>query len=258
MEPGSLSSPAVVISRRDFDGFIFDMDGVVTQTASVHAAAWKHMFDEYLQQRQAGGQGSYRPFDVIADYLPYVDGRPRVDGVAAFLASRGITLPMGSPDDPPGRETVYGLGKLKDSYFQQLLEEQGVHIYQTTIDLIHRLKQAGMRVGIFSASRNADAVLRAGGVRNLFEAKVDGVDAAELGLAGKPSPAVLLEVTRRLGLTPQRTGVAEDAIAGVQAGKAGGFRLVIGVNRTGENGSLLAAGADAEVRDLAEVAVAAD
>lgn len=234
------------------------MDGVVTQTASVHAAAWKRMFDEYLQKRQARGDGSYPPFDVIADYLPYVDGRPRIDGVAMFLASRGITLPLGSPDDPPGRETVYGLGKLKDGYFQQLLEEQGVHVYQSTIDLIRRMKQAGMRVGIFSASRNADGVLRAGGVRDLFEAKVDGVDAAELGLPGKPAPAMLLEATRRLGLTPQRTGVAEDAIAGVQAGKAGGFRLVVGVNRTGQDGSLLAAGADVEVRDLGELAVAVD
>ncbi|HZP26402.1 MAG TPA: beta-phosphoglucomutase family hydrolase [Dehalococcoidia bacterium] len=252
------TAPRVVISPKDFDGFIFDMDGVVTQTASLHAAAWKHMFDEYLQRRQSRGEGPYSPFDVIVDYLPYVDGKPRVDGVVSFLASRGITLPLGVPDDPPDSETVYGLGNRKNQYFHQLLGEQGVHVYQSTVELIRQLKRAGLRIGIFSASRNAGDILKAGGVLGLFEAKVDGSDASSLGLPGKPDPAMLLEVARRLGLSPARTAVAEDAIAGVQAGKAGQFRLVIGVNRTGEDGSLKAAGADVEVHDLSEVSVSSN
>jgi alpha,alpha-trehalase len=252
------SAPRVVISAKEFDGFIFDMDGVVTQTAPLHAAAWKRMFDEYLQQREARGEGPYSPFDVIADYLPYVDGKPRVDGVVSFLASRGITIPLGAPDDPPGSETVHGLGNRKNQYFHQLLTEQGAHVYQSTVELIREVKRAGLRTGIFSASRNAADILRAAGVLDLFEAKVDGSDASSLGLPGKPDPAMLLELAGRLKLSPERTAVAEDAIAGVQAGKAGRFRLVIGVNRSGKEGSLKAAGADLEVRDLAEVAVSPD
>ncbi len=245
------SPPTVVLTREGFDAVICDMDGVITQTATVHAAAWKHIFDEYLRTRAGGGP--FQPFDINRDYLRYVDGKPRYDGVQSFLASRGISLPYGSPSDPPGVETVCGLGNRKDLLFQALLDQQGVQVFASTVELLRELRMAGFKTGVFSASQNAEAVLAAGGVRDLFDAKVDGRDAAALGIPGKPDPAMLLELARRLRVTPSRTAVVEDAIAGVQAGRAGEFGLVIGVNRSGRAGTLLANGAHAEVTDLVEV-----
>ncbi|HXH21168.1 MAG TPA: beta-phosphoglucomutase family hydrolase [Dehalococcoidia bacterium] len=244
--PGSASLPL-----RGLKAVIFDMDGVITQTASVHAAAWKRTFDGFLAAR-AGPGASFRPFD-DADYLRYVDGKPRYDGVAAFLASRGISLPWGSPEDPAGYDSVCAIGNKKDLYFAEALESQPVRVFESTIDFIRRLKDEGIAVGVFSASRHAREVLQKAGVLSLFDARVDGTDAAGLGLPGKPDPATLVELARRLGARPAECAVVEDAIAGVQAGRAGGFAAVIGINRSGPPGFLREAGATIEVRDLSEL-----
>ena len=246
-------SPPVTISKTQFDAVIFDLDGVVTKTATVHAAAWKRLFDEYLEVRAAREGKPFPPFDADSDYRRYVDGKPRYDGVVSFLESRGISLAYGDPGDPPDKETVCGLGNRKNRYFTQHLTEHGVDAYESTVDLIQDVRATGMKTAIFSASRNCEAVLKAANVSELFDAKVDGVDADELGLPGKPDPAVLLEAARRLEVAPGRATIVEDAIAGVQAGHAGSFGLVIGVNRSGETGVLRKNGADVEVTDLKEV-----
>jgi alpha,alpha-trehalase len=190
------------------------------------------------------------------DYLSYVDGKPRYDGVFSFLASRGLSLPYGSPNDPPESETVCGLGNRKDLAFQRLLDSGSVEVFDSTIELILALRKAGLKTGLFSASRNAGQVLSAAEVLTLFDAKVDGVDAERLALPGKPQPATLLELARRLSVLPARTAVVEDAVAGVQAARAGRFALVIGVNRNTRQGILLENGADVEVTDLREVQLA--
>ena len=246
-------SPPVTISKNEFDAVIFDLDGVVTKTATVHAAAWKRLFDEYLEERAAREGKPFRPFDADSDYRHYVDGKPRYDGVVSFLESRGISLAYGDPGDPPDTETVCGLANRKNRHFTQHLAEHGADVYESTVDLIRDLRVKGMKTAIFSASRNCVAVLKAANTIDLFDAKVDGVDADELGLPGKPDPAVLLEAARRLEVAPGRAVIVEDAIAGVQAGHAGRFGLVIGVNRSGETGALRENGADVEVTDLKEV-----
>ncbi len=246
----------VIIDSRAFDAAIFDVDGVITKTASVHATAWKRLFDEYRDDRLRRALTPFEPFDVDTDYRLYVDGRPRYDGVQAFLASRSISLPWGDPSDPDDAETICGLGNRKDSFFLDAVRRDGVQPYRSTVALITALKAHGVKVGVFSASRNAVSILTAAGVLDLFDAKLDGVDAEQLHLEGKPDPSMLLELTRRIGSTPTRTVVSEDAVAGVQAGRAGGFALVIGVNRTPHPGALLAEGADREVSDLGSVTVA--
>lgn len=249
-----MSQDTVVIDRDRFDAVIFDMDGVVTDTASLHAHAWKQMFDDYLQRRSAERDETFVAFR-DEDYRRYVDGRPRYDGVAAFLASRGVDLPFGRPDDPPGRETVCGLGNRKNELFWHLLDERGPQRYESTVRLLRALRQHEVSTAVISSSRNAVAVLDAAGVRDLFDAEVDGQEADKLGLAGKPDPAVFLEAARRLGTVPGRAVVVEDALAGVQAGRAGGFGLVIGVDRGGHPDELANAGADVVVDDLARVGV---
>jgi trehalose-phosphatase len=235
------------------EAVLFDMDGVITDTATVHAAAWQRLFDEYLETRSSRGKEAFRAFDPRDDYRRHVDGKSRSDGVRSFLASRGIELPEGHPDDPPDRETVAGLGNRKDRYFTGWLAANRVRAYPGTLRLIEELRAAGVRVGMFSASRNAGAVLRNAGILELFDATVDGVDRARLGLPGKPDPATLLEAARRLGVTPGKTAVVEDAIAGVRAGKSGEFGLVVGVGRAGQGRDLARAGADLLVNDLAEL-----
>ncbi len=249
-----MSQHTVAISPDRFDAVIFDMDGVVTDTASLHALAWKQMFDDYLRKRAAEHDETFLPFR-DEDYLRYVDGRPRYDGVAAFLASRGVDLPFGRPDDLPSRETVCGLGNRKNELFWEFLDEHGPRRYESTVRLLRTLRQHDVRTAVISSSRNAPAVLEAAGVRDLFDAEVDGQEADKLGLAGKPNPAVFLEAARRLRTGPGRAVVVEDALAGVQAGRAGGFGLVIGVDRVGQGDALAASGADVVVEDLEHVRV---
>ena len=246
----------MTIPAVDFDAVVFDMDGVVTQTATVHAAAWKALFDAFLEKRAQRSGEPFRPFDVGSDYLPYVDGKARYDGVRDFLASRGVTLPWGDPSDPPDAETVCGLGNRKNDYFLRIVAEKGVQPFATTVALIHQLHEAGVRTAIISASKNASAILDAAGVRELFEAQVDGTVAEQLGLPGKPDPAVFVEAARRLGAAPPRAVVVEDAEAGVEAGHRGGFGLVIGVDRAAHAAALREHGADVVVKDLGEVTVA--
>ena len=191
---------------------MFDTDGLLTDTASVHAAAWKRLFDEYLRLRAAPDQQPFRPF-TEADYLRHVDGRARYDGVAGFLGSRGIDLPWGDPADPPGRETVCGLGNAKDQLFVAHLREHGAKAFPTSAAFVHRLRKRGLRTAVVSASRNMVAVLESAGLRALFDAEVDGVEADRLGLAGKPDPALFLEAVQRLEVAPDRAVVVEDALA---------------------------------------------
>jgi len=246
---------SVDIRSTDVDAVVFDMDGVVTDTASAHAAAWKRLFDDYLSRRSRRTGEPYVPFDAGTDYLRHVDGRPRYDGVRAFLTARGIHLPDGDPADPPGRETVCGLGNRKDGYFLDHLRRDGARAFPSTTRLVGRLNAQGIRTAVVSASRNMVEVLAAAGVAQLFDTRVDGVTADELGLPGKPDPAIFLEAARRLGVPPNRAVVVEDALAGVEAGRHGGFRLVVGVDRRGRAAELLEAGADVVVGDLAEVRV---
>jgi alpha,alpha-trehalase len=244
-----------VISPEKFDAVIFDMDGVVTRTAHVHAAAWKRMFDTYLARLATDSGKEFEPFSVEEDYTRYVDGKPRYDGVRDFLRSRGIELPEGTPEDPPERETVCGLGNRKNINFQRELEEKGAEVYETTVEFIRQLHRAGIKTAIISASKNAREVLAAAGVTDFFDVRVDGLDAVELGIPGKPAPDVFLAAAEKLGVQPARAVVVEDAQSGVQAGRAGGFGLVIGVDRA-DQGAELARFADVVVKDLAEVSVA--
>ena len=248
-----MAAPA--IARRDLDAVLFDLDGVVTKTAALHAAAWKRLFDEYLRRRAEREGGAFEPFDEEMDYRQYVDGKPRYDGVRSFLCSRDIVLEDGEPSDPPDKETVCGLGNRKDGYFERDVASRGVKTYEGTIGLIRQLKAQGFKVAVVSASKHGAAILEAAHIAGLFDARVDGNDAERLGLEGKPRPATYLEAARRLAVPPGRAAVVEDAIAGVQAGRAGCFGLVIGVNRSSTRGMLLEHGADVEVGDLSEVSV---
>ncbi len=239
-------------SRSDYDAFIFDMDGVLTRTARVHAAAWKELFDEY-RKRTAG---TWQPFDPDEDYRRYVDGKPRYDGIRSFLASRGIEIPFGTPEDDREKETICGLGNRKNAFFREHLKKQGVETYGPAIDLVRKLRTAGFGTAVISASRNCERVLREAGLLDLFDVRVDGVASEKLGLKGKPDPDIFLEAARRLGTDPGRSVVVEDALAGVEAGRKGHFGSVIAVDRTGHPESLRDAGADLVVADLSEIAVA--
>ncbi|SNB46881.1 trehalose-phosphatase [Geobacter sp. DSM 9736] len=243
-----------VIRPSDFDGAIFDLDGVVTDTASVHARAWKEMFDRFLALRAPRTGDPFRPFE-MAEYRIYIDGKPRFDGIRSFLASRGILLPEGTPEDPPEAVTVHGLGRLKNDLFLRLLREQGVTVYRSTVQFVHLLKRLGMKTSIISSSRNCEIILEKVQLLDLFDVRVDGVESARLGIAGKPAPDIFLEAARRLGVAPSRALVVEDAVSGVEAGRAGGFGFVIGVDRGGNREALRYHGADLVVGDLAEVAV---
>jgi trehalose 6-phosphate phosphatase len=246
--------PTVVIRPTDVDAVIFDMDGVVTDTARTHALAWKRLFDEYLQERASRTGEPFAPFDAGEDYLLYVDGKPRFDGVRDFLASRHITLPEDTPGEPDA-ESVRGLGDRKNQYFLDTLESEGAEPYDSTLALIDELRQRGVKTAVISASQNAAHVLQTANADGVFDARVDGTVAGELGLPGKPDPAVFLEAARRVGVSPDRAIVVEDAVAGVTAGKKGGFGLVIGVDRGGNAQSLTEAGADVVVTDLSEVGI---
>ncbi|MFE8604151.1 HAD family hydrolase [Archangium violaceum] len=248
------ASAAVVLSRRDLDAALFDLDGVVTRTAQVHAEAWTRLFDAYLESHARRSGGPFRPFSA-EDYQRYVDGRPRLDGIRCFLESRGLTLPEGSPEEGPEAETVQGLGKRKNGYFLEALARRGVEVFAGAVGLLERLRAAGFRTAVVSASRNCEAVVRAAELEHLFDARVDGVEAGRLGLPGKPAPDTFLEAARRLRVPPERAVVLEDARAGVQAGRRGHFGFVIGVRRAGPEGSLVRAGANVEVAHLTTVKV---
>ncbi|MCG5218586.1 beta-phosphoglucomutase family hydrolase [Streptosporangium sp. KLBMP 9127] len=226
---------------------LFDLDGVITQTATLHAAAWQEMFDDYLR-----GRGE-RPFDPVADYDAYVDGRPRAEGTRCFLASRGIVLPEGGPGDPPDAETVRGLSDRKNEIVLGMIRRHGVRVYDGSIRYIRAVRDAGVRRAVVSSSANCKEVLAGAGIEDLFEERVDGLTAARDHLAGKPAPDMFLAAARLLGVSAAESVVFEDALAGVAAGRAGGFGLVIGVDRASQADALLAHGADVVVRDLAEL-----
>ena len=253
-----MTSPTLSVSPLRFDAVIFDLDGVVTQTASVHAASWATLFDEYLREHARRQGQPFKPFDLQDDYLRYVDGKPRYDGVKSFLASRGIELPWGSSDDAPDAQTVCGLGNRKNMHFRAELEANGVQPYETTLAFIRTLRARRFKTAIISSSKNCAAVLAAAGASDLFDAAVDGVESARIGIPGKPAPDIFLEAARRLGVEPARAVAVEDAISGVQAAQAGGFGCVIGVNREGDPARLARNGASVVVNDLAEVSVAPD
>lgn len=242
----------VTIDPRFHDAVIFDLDGVVTDTAVVHAGAWREVFDGFLASRENREGEDHGPF-TTEDYVRHVDGKPRLDGITDFLAARGVTLPAGSPTDETA-DTIWGLANRKQQLFRTLLDD-GVPAFESTVALVRRLQEIGVATAIYSSSRNCEQVLAAAGLSDLFAVRVDGVVAAELGLPGKPDPAVLVEATRRINARVERSVVVEDAVAGVLAGRDGGFSLVIGIDRTGHAEELQDHGADVVVGDLAEVVV---
>jgi beta-phosphoglucomutase family hydrolase len=232
---------------------LFDLDGVLTQTAKVHAAAWKEMFDAFLRERAAKAGEPFRPFDPVADYDEYVDGKPRYDGVRSFLASRGIELPEGDEDDSPSVETVRGLGDRKNEIVLRLIREHGVEAYEGSVRYLRAAREAGLRRAVVSSSSNCREVVAAAGIEDLLEVRVDGIVAEREHLRGKPAPDTFLAGARALGVTPAAAAVFEDALAGVAAGRAGGFGCVVGVDRVGQAEALRAHGADLVVSDLADL-----
>jgi beta-phosphoglucomutase family hydrolase len=232
---------------------LFDLDGVLTDTARVHDAAWKETFDAFLREWSARHGVPFVPFDRVAEYNSYVDGRPRADGVRTFLASRGITLPEGSPDDPPEAATVNGLGNRKNAVLVHRSRTDGVVAYPGSVAYLRAVAAAGLRRAVVSASANCYDVLVAAGLIDLFEARVDGIVAAQRHLRGKPAPDTFVAAAAMLGAIPAEAAVFEDAVAGVQAGRDGGFGYVIGVDRVNHAADLLAHGASIVVKDLAEL-----
>jgi beta-phosphoglucomutase family hydrolase len=232
---------------------LFDLDGVLTKTAKVHAAAWKEMFDEYLRRRAAQRGEEFVPFDPVSDYEKYVDGRPRYDGVRCFLRSREIVLPQGKPSDPPGAETIDGLGNRKNEIFVRLIRERGVEPYDGSVRFVEAAREHGLHRAVVSSSTNTRDVLAAAGIAELFEAVIDGILAEREHLAGKPAPDTYLAGARALGVESALAAVFEDALAGVQAGRAGHFGCVVGVDRLGQADALREDGADVVVADLAEL-----
>jgi alpha,alpha-trehalase len=232
---------------------IFDLDGVVTDTAEAHARAWKQMFDDYLETLEQRKGIPYGRFDREKDYLRYVDGKPRYDGVRSFLQSRSIELETGSPNDPPRRETICGLGNRKNEIYQQFIDKGLVKVYPAAVRLIRQLKSKKIKTAVVSSSKNCQKVLAAADIEDLFDVRVDGKVSAELGLAGKPAPDIFLKAIEELGVSPEQAVVVEDAIAGVEAGRRGGFGCVIGVDPTGRGRHLEDHGADRVVGDLSEM-----
>jgi len=237
----------------DVRACLFDLDGVLTQTARVHAAAWKQMFDAFLRAHAARTGEPFVPFDPVVEYDEYVDGKQRYDGVRSFLASRGIELPEGDPSDPPEAETVHGLGNRKNELVLELIRRDGVSVYEGSMRYVRAVRDAGLHRAVVSASANCREVLEAAGIDDLFEVRVDGIVAAREHLPGKPAPDMFLAAARALGVGPTEAAVFEDALAGVAAGRAGRFGYVVGVDRTGQADALRSHGADIVVSDLAEL-----
>jgi len=237
-------------------GCLFDLDGVLTQTAVVHAAAWQEMFDSFLRSRAQATGEVFSPFDPVRDYDEYVDGKPREEGTGSFLASRGIHLAVGAVDDPPGTPTIYGLGNAKNEILQRKLRTDGVRAYPGSVRYVQAVRAAGLRRAVVSSSANTADVLAAAGIADLFEVRIDGVVAAHEHLRGKPAPDTYLAGAKALGLSPEEAAVFEDALAGVSAGRAGGFGCVVGVDRVGQADELRAHGASIVVTDLADLLTA--
>jgi beta-phosphoglucomutase family hydrolase len=248
----SASQEKHLVSPGEYGAWLFDLDGVITDTASVHAAAWKRTFDGYLKVVSKREGRPFEPFEIVPDYYRYVDGKPCYAGVGSFLRSRGIIVDWGNPNDPAGRETICGLGNRKNELFNEVVRVRGVEVFESSVALVQKLRTRGSRVAVVTSSKNCDAVLEAAGIQDLFEARVDGNVAAEKKLAGKPAPETYEEAARMLGTLPEQAVVIEDAISGVQAGRTGGFGLVIGVARGDDPEVLRQNGADVVVRDLAE------
>jgi trehalose 6-phosphate phosphatase len=245
------SSLNELIDVSAYQAAVFDLDGVVTRTADLHGAAWKAMFDAFLRSRADQQGSSQAPFDEHADYLAYVDGKPRIQGVADFLAARGISIPPGTPQDPPTAETQHGLGARKNELFLQLLETQGIEVYQSTLAVIGQLRAAGLRTALVTSSENGAAMLEQAGIAHLFDARVDGVDALRMGLQGKPNPDVFVAATQALGVPPGKAIAVEDALSGVQSAVAAGYALVVGVDRSGQlEQKMLELGAHIVLSDL--------
>ena len=238
------------MGKYSFEAAIFDMDGVITKTALVHAQAWKQTFDEYMRLREERDSEPFREFTHEGDYLPYVDGKPRYKGVKSFLESRGINIPFGETTDTPDKETACGIGNRKNVVFNQILDKEGVQCYDAMVGFIKKLKENGVRVGVASSSKNCRRILSAGGIEELFETRVDGEVSEEMGLEGKPEGDIFVVAAENLGAVPARSIVLEDATSGVQAGRNGGFGLVIGVSRTDNEEDLLANGADIVLNDI--------
>jgi beta-phosphoglucomutase family hydrolase len=234
-------------------GCLFDLDGVLTQTAKVHDAAWKEMFDDFLRERARQTGQPFVPFDPVADYDEYVDGKPRADGTRSFLESRGIHLPEGSDDDPPDAQTVHGLGNRKNEIVLKKIREDGVEAYPGSVTYLRAVKEAGLPRAVVSSSANCRDVLVAAGIEDMFDARIDGVVAEQEHLRGKPAPDTYLAGAKALGLRPAAAAVFEDALAGVAAGRAGRFGFVVGVDRVGQAEALKEHGADVVVKDLAEL-----
>lgn len=251
----SSASGATPGSAAAFDAAIFDMDGVITRTAAVHSRAWKEMFDGYLRGRAAREGGAFREFTHEHDYLRYVDGRPRYQGVEQFLLSRGIVLPHGAAGDAPAAETICGLGNRKNELFNAIIAREGAGLYDSTIALVAQLRAAGRHVGLATSSRNSALILGKAGVASLFATVVDGLVSEQLGLKGKPAPDIFTTASANLGVPPARAIVVEDAVSGVQAGAKGGFALVVGLARENNHDELRRAGADIVFADLAETSL---
>jgi beta-phosphoglucomutase family hydrolase len=234
-------------------GCLFDLDGVLTQTAKVHDAAWKQMFDEFLRQRATATGEPFVPFDPVGDYDEYVDGKPREEGTSSFLASRGIKLPEGSEDDPPAAQTVYGLGNRKNEIVLKIMADDGVQTYEGSVRYVKAVQEAGLPRAVVSSSTNCEQVLAAAGLSDLFDARIDGIVAHQEHLHGKPAPDTFLAGAKKLGLAPKEAAVFEDALAGVAAGRAGAFGFVVGVDRVGQAEQLREHGADVVVKDLGEL-----
>lgn len=247
---GRARTPAEVFTAERFDAVLFDLDGVLTSTARIHAACWKKMFDEFLRTRSRRTGEPFRPFDLETDYKLYVDGKPRYDGVRSFLASREIRLPEGTQASSQDEESVCGLGNLKDSLVKEAIHAGRVETYPRAIDFVRWIRRRGLRTAVVSSSRNCAEVLRAVHIEELFDIRLDGVEVDRLRLPGKPAPDTYVRAAQLLGASPSRAAILEDAIAGVQAGRAGGFGLVIGVDRGGSAEALRQNGADIVVTEL--------
>jgi beta-phosphoglucomutase family hydrolase len=239
------------VTHDKFDAVLLDLDGVITATAKIHASAWKQAFDEFLKKR--AGDGSFKPFDKQSDYEDYVDGKPRYDGAQSFLESRHIDVPRGRPDDPPDKETVCGIANRKNKRFEEALKKERVDVFEGTVAWIRQLRQAGIKTAVVSSSSHCKAILHNAGISNLFDARMDGDIADRLKLKGKPEPDTYLKAAEMVGVDAKRAVVVEDALAGVEAGRKGGFGLVIGVDRKNDPEELKKHGADVVVSDLKEM-----